>query len=121
MKKFQVERQNMNMNKKDKENINVIESMRRRAAGTNAKDGKILQVVGKLVEFKLETGKSGFGDKAGYEEFNARLIDVVYFHGAHKADLMFYDCARGMSSYLTSAEIYNVIKAGVKSYAERGF
>lgn len=102
------------MNKNDKSNINLIESIRRRMARRDDRGGAILQVDGRPVEFTLETAESGF------EEFRARFAKIEYIKPLARADVSFYDVARGVSDYLTTAELYNVIKAGVNSYIERG-
>ena len=105
----------MDMNKKDKHNINTIEDMRFRMHGKDERNGCILQVDGKYIELKLETEKSGF------EEFRARMIEITYFQSTQKAEIDYFNCCYGVSCYLTSGEIYAVIKEAVKSYIKRGF
>lgn len=109
-------KKNMNMNKNDKINIDKIENLRARLvdAGKGRK-GCILYIDGRALELQLVR----YSDKS--EVFYARLLRIEYNASAEKSDIYPITLADVVSDYLTTVEIYNVCKAGVNAYIERGF
>ena len=106
----------MNINsKKDKENIAKIEALRARLVDEEKeRGGLVLHIDGCAVEISIERDKS-------FEQIQARFIDFMYNDARRQFEPAFFDVAKVVSDYLTTAEIYNVIKAGVNSFIERGF
>jgi hypothetical protein len=105
----------MNMNKDDNKNIEKIESLRLRLLKEGAgRGGLVLYVDSRAVEISIEREKT-------FEQVNARFIDMQFMETRRQAEAAFFDIVKIVSDYLTSAEIYNVIKAGVNSFIERGF
>lgn len=103
------------MNKAKKENIQKIESLRARLMdGDAARGGIVLYVDARAVEFSIEREKS-------FEQIQARFIDFQFNVARKQLEPVFFDIAKFVSDYFTSAEIYNVVKSGVKSFTERGF
>lgn len=108
----------MNINSKsDKANIQKIENLRfnlaRKDAGTTA--GLCIYIDRRAVEVIVEkVGQYG-------EHTRVSLASVQYNDFRRAFDMYIRDIARLESDYLTTAEIYNVIKAGVNSLIERGF
>lgn len=103
------------MNKKDKENIEKIESLRLRLLkDESGRGGLVLYVDARAIEFSIEREKS-------FEQIQARFIDFQFNDARKQLEPAFFDVAKIVSDCLTTAEIYNVIKAGIKSYTERGF
>lgn len=104
----------MDMNKKDK-NIAKIEALRMRLVNEEKeRGGLVLYVDSRAVEISIEREKT-------FEQVQARFIDLQYMETRQQAESAFFDIAKVVSDYLTSAEIYNVVKAGVNSFIERGF
>ena len=109
------ERQNMNMNKKDKNNIVKIEALRARLVNEEKeRGGLVLHIDGRAVEISIEREKT-------FEQVQARFVDFQYNDARKQLEPAFFDVVKIVSDYLTSAEIYNVVKAGVNSFIERGF
>lgn len=106
----------MNINsKKDKENIEKIENLRARLVkDESGRAGLVLHVDSRAVEISIEREKS-------FEQIQARFIDFMYNDARRQLEPAFFDIVKIVSDYLTTAEIYNVIKAGVNSFIERGF
>ena len=105
----------MNMNKKDKNNIVKIEALRARLVNEEKeRGGLVLHIDGRAVEISIEREKT-------FEQVNARFVDFQYNDARKQLEPAFFDIVKIVSDYLTSAEIYNVIKAGVNSFVERGF
>ena len=103
------------MNKKDKENMEKIESLRLRLLKDGAgRGGFVLYVDARAVEFSVEREKK-------FEQIQARFIDFQFNDARRQLEPAFFDIVKIVSDYLTSADIYNIIRAGVKSYVERGF
>ena len=103
------------MNKKDKENIQKIESLRLRLVkAQSGRGGLVLHVDARAVEFSIEREKS-------FEQVQARFIDFQFNDARRQLEPAFFDIVKIVSDHLTTAEIYNVIKAGVQSFTKRGF
>ena len=103
------------MNKKDKENIAKIEALRARLVNEETeRGGLVLHIDARAVEISIEREKT-------YEQVQARFIDFQFNDARRQLEPAFFDVAKIVSDYLTSAEIYNVVKAGVNSFIERGF
>ena len=103
------------MNKKDKENMEKIESLSLRLLKDGAgRGGFVLYVDARAVEFSVEREKK-------FEQIQARFIDFQFNDARRQLEPAFFDIVKIVSDYLTSADIYNIIRAGVKSYVERGF
>lgn len=107
-----------NMNKaqkNDKDNIQKIEDLRARLADEGeGRGGLALYIDSRAVEIFVEREKS-------FEQVRARFIDLQYVETRRQVESVYFDIAKIVSDYLTTAEIYNTIKAGVNSYIERGF
>lgn len=105
----------MNINKDDNKNIDKIEALRMRLVKEGAgRGGFVLYVDSRAVEISVEREKT-------FEEVNARFIDFQFNNARRQLEPAFFDIAKIVSDYLTSAEIYNVVKAGANSFIERGF
>ena len=105
----------MNMNKKDRKNIEKIEALRTHLVNEEKeRGGLVLYVDGRAVEISIEREKT-------FEQVQARFVDVQYNDARKQLEPAFFDVVKIVSDYLTSAEIYNVVKAGVNSFIERGF
>ena len=105
----------MEMNKKDKENVQKIESLRLRLLKEGAgRGGLVLYVDARAVEFSIEREKK-------FEQIQARFIDFQFNDARRQLEPAFFDIAKIVSDCLTSADIYTIIRAGVQSYTERGF
>lgn len=105
----------MNMNKKDKNNIAKIEALRMRLVNEESgRGGMVLHIDARAVEISIERAKT-------FEQVNARFIDFQFNEARRQLEPAFFDIVKIVSDYLTSAEIYNVVKAGVNSFVERGF
>ena len=105
----------MDMNKKDKENIEKIESLRLRLLkNESGRGGLVLYVDARAVEFSIERDKK-------FEQIQARFIDFQFNDVRRQLEPAFFDIAKIVSDYLTSADVYTIIRAGVQSYVERGF
>lgn len=103
------------MNKKDKENLEKIESLRLRLVNESSRRGGIvLHIDACVVEFSIEREKN-------FEQIQARFVDFQFNDARRQLEPAFFDVAKIVSDCLTTAEIYNVVKAGVKSFIERGF
>lgn len=103
------------MNKKDKENMEKIESLRLRLVNDETgRGGLVLYVDARAVEFSIEREKN-------FEQIQARFVDFQFNDARRQLEPAFFDVMKIVSDCLTTAEIYNVIKAGVESYVERGF
>lgn len=103
------------MNKKDKENIKKIEDLRARLVDEEKeRGGLLLHIDGRAVELSIEREKS-------FEQIQARFIDFMYNDAGRQLEPAFFDIVKIVSDYLRTSEIYNVIKAGVNSFIERGF
>lgn len=107
---------NMNISSKnDKDNIQKIEDLRARLVDEEkGRGGLALYIDSRAVEIFVEREES-------FEQVRARLIDLQYVETRRQVESVYFDVAKIVSDYLTTAEIYNVIKAGVNSYIERGF
>lgn len=106
----------MNINSKnDKDNIRKIEDLRARLADKDkGRGGLALYIDSRLVEIFVERDKN-------FEQVRARLMMSEYMSCRQSIAITYYDICKIASDYLTTAEIYNAIKAGVNSYIERGF
>lgn len=105
----------MDMNKRDNKNIEKIEALRARLVKDGAgRGGLVLYVDSRAVEFSIEREKT-------FEQTQARFIDLQFMETRRQAETAFFDIAKIVSDCLTGAEIYNVVKAGVNSFIERGF
>lgn len=103
------------MNKKDKENMEKIESLRLRLLKDGAgRGGLVLYVDSRAIEISIEREKK-------FEQIQARFIDFQFNDARRQIEPAFFDIAKIVSDYLTSADIYSIIRAGVNSYTERGF
>lgn len=103
------------MNKKDKENISKIETLRMRLINEETgRGGIVLHIDARAVEFSIEREKS-------FEQVQARFIDFQFNEARRQLEPAFFDIAKIVSDYLTTAEIYKAVKAGVSSFVERGF
>ena len=103
------------MNKKDKNNIVKIEALRARLVNEEKeRGGLVLYVDGRAVEISIEREKT-------FEQVQARFVEFQYNDARKQLEPAFFDVVKIVSDYLTSAEIYNVVKAGVNSFIERGF
>ena len=100
--------------KNDKDNIQKIEDLRARLADEGeGRGGLALYIDSRAVEIFVEREKS-------FEQLRARLIDLQYVETRRQVESVYFDIAKIVSDYLTTAEIYNAIKAGINSYIERG-
>ena len=103
------------MNKKDRKNIEKIEALRTHLINEEKeRGGLVLHIDGRAVEISVEREKT-------FEQVQARFMDFQYNDERKQLEPAFFDVAKIVSDYLTSAEIYNVVKAGVNSFIERGF
>lgn len=106
----------MNINSKnDKINIQKIESLRARLVDkSEERGGLVLWIDARAVEIVIER-------EGNCEETRARFIDLQYIDSRRQAEIVYFNIAKFLSDYLTTAEIYNAIKAGINSFIERGF
>lgn len=105
----------MNMNKDDNKNITKIDALRMRLVNEEKeRGGLVLHIDARAVEISIEREKT-------FEQIQARFIDFQYNDATRQLEPAFFDVAKIVSDYLTTAEIYNVVKAGVNSFIERGF
>ena len=103
------------MNKKDKENIAKFHALRLRLVNEEKeRGGLVLHIDARAVEISVERATC-------FEQIQARFVDFQFNEVRRQLDPAFFDIVKIVSDYLTTEEIYRVVKAGVKSYVERGF